>query len=321
MIGCFQFHSLKQELLILLIVDYNSKLLSFVDGEIIMENLVCYKTLPVWNVKTLPQMFCEQHNTQVGTWAKLTIIAGYLDFELLTEQGEVLTRDHYDIQHQPPFIAPQQWHRIAEASDDLQCQLAFYCQPEDYTHKKYQMTKTHSEVISACHIVPVGKALDLGCGSGRNSLYLQLLGFDVDAVDKSELSINNLEQIINSEHLPRINADVYDINQANLQGEYDFIISTVVMMFLHSDRIADIIDNMQLVTKSGGYNLIVCAMSTEDYPCQVGFSFTFKEKELLHYYQNWDILKYNEDVGELHKTDIYGNRIKLRFATLLAKKR
>ena len=93
------------------------------------------------------------------------------------------------------------------------------------------------------------------------------------------------------------------------------------MMFLQSDRIADIIDNMQLVTKSGGYNLIVCAMSTEDYPCQLGFSFTFKEKELLHYYQNWDILKYNEDVGELHKTDIYGNRIKLRFATLLAKKR
>jgi len=61
--------------------------------------------------------------------------------------------------------------------------------------------------------------------------------------------------------------------------------------------------------------------STDDFPCAVGFSFTFKENKLRNYYQHWDILKYNEDVGELHKTDINSNRIKLRFATLLAKKR
>lgn len=143
----------------------------------------------------------------------------------------------------------------------------------------------------------------------------------MNAVDKSELSIGNLNQIINDENLKHINAKVYDINQANLEGEYDFVLSTVVMMFLQPERIPEIIDNMQKLTKSGGYNLIVSAMSTSDYPCSVGFSFTFKENELREYYQDWDILKYNENVGELHKTDSQGNRIKLRFATLLAKKR
>ncbi|MCO6544924.1 MAG: SAM-dependent methyltransferase TehB [Gilliamella sp.] len=183
------------------------------------------------------------------------------------------------------------------------------------------MTKTHSEVISATKIIQTGKALDLGCGSGRNSLYLQLQGFDVTAIDKSELSIENLQKIINDDNLKHINAMVYDINQANLPGEYDFIFSTVVMMFLQPERIPAIINNMQKMTKSGGYNLIVTAMSTSDYPCSVGFSFTFKENELHQYYQDWEILKYNEDIGQLHKTDIHGNRIKLRFATLLAKKR
>lgn len=284
-------------------------------------DLVCYKTLPIWDAKTLPDLFREKHNTQLGTWAKLNIIKGNVNFHMLTEQGDVISQYVFDVEHQPPFIEPQQWHRIAQVSDDLQCQLAFYCQPEDYTQKKYQMTKTHSDVLDACQIIQAGKALDLGCGSGRNSLYLQLLGFDVDAVDKSEMSISNLQEIIANDHLSHINASIYDINQANLKGNYDLIISTVVMMFLQPDRIPDIIHNMQSITKTGGYNLIVCAMSTDDFPCTVGFSFTFKENELLNYYQNWDILKYNEDVGELHKTDIHGNRIKLRFTTLLAKKR
>ena len=312
---------LLKKLLFWLILDYNSQLLGdFING-IEMKNLVCYKTLPIWDVNTLPTLFREKHNTQIGTWAKLNIIKGYVNFDMLTEQGDIISQHIFDVDHQPPFILPQQWHRIAQVSDDLQCQLAFYCQLEDYTQKKYQMTKTHSDVLDVCQIIQAGKALDLGCGSGRNSLFLQLLGFDVDAVDKSEMSISNLQQIIANDDLSHIKASIYDINQANLKGNYDLIISTVVMMFLQPDRIPDIIDNMQTITKTGGYNLIVCAMSTYDFPCSVGFSFTFKENELRNYYQDWDILKYNEDVGELHKTDINGNRIKLRFVTLLAKKR
>lgn len=250
------------------------------------KDLVCYKTLPVWDAKTLPDLFRQKHNTQLGTWAKLNIIKGYINFDMLTEQGDIVSQYVFDVEHQPPFIEPQQWHRIAQVSDDLQCQLAFYCQPEDYSQKKYQMTKTHSDVLEVCQIIQAGKALDLGCGSGRNSLYLQLLGFDVDAVDKSEMSISNLQEIIANDHLSHINASIYDINQANLKGNYDLIISTVVMMFLQPDRIPDIIHNMQSITKTGGYNLIVCAMSTDDFPCTVGFSFTFKENELLNYYQN-----------------------------------
>ncbi|VTP68670.1 Tellurite resistance protein TehB [Leclercia adecarboxylata] len=91
-------------------------------------------------------------------------------------------------------------------------------------------------------------------------------------------------------------------------------------MFLQAETIPGLIDNMQRCTKPGGYNLIVAAMNTEDYPCNVGFPFAFKNRELSGYYAGWEQLKYNEDVGELHRTDAQGNRIKLRFATLLARK-
>lgn len=288
-----------------------------------MENLICYKQMPVWTRNTLPQMFQEKHNTKVGTWAKLTLLKGSLKFYELTEEGEVISESLFDAEHQPPFVEPQVWHRVEAASDDLECQLAFYCTAEDFYAKKYNLTTTHSEVINAVNYVKGGKALDLGCGRGRNSLYLNLLGFDVTAVDHNQESIDFLNYVIEKEALTKIDTAVYDINQANIgteNAEYDFIVSTVVMMFLNRERIPAIIENMQKNTKVGGYNLIVCAMSTEDYPCPMPFSFTFSEGELANYYQDWELVKYNEDLGHLHKTDANGNRIQLRFATMLAKR-
>lgn len=191
---------------------------------------------------------------------------------------------------------------------------------ESYYSEKYGLTATHSDVLNAATIVPPGKTLDLGCGNGRNSLYLNQKGFEVTAWDKNPMSIGNLQQIIAAEGLKDITTDIVNLNELQFDGEYDFILSTVVMMFLERDTIPGLIDNMQRCTKKGGYNLIVAAMDTEDFPCNVGFPFAFKESELSNYYQGWELIKYNEDVGQLHKTDENGNRIKLRFATMLARK-
>lgn len=191
---------------------------------------------------------------------------------------------------------------------------------EDYYTEKYGLTRTHSEIINAAKYVRPGKALDLGCGSGRNSLYLNLKGFDVTGWDHNAMSVAKVNEIIAAESLQNIAMSEADLNSHRFSGEYDFIFSTVVMMFLERGSIPHIIEDMHAATKSGGYNLIVAAMDSPDYPCPLPFPFTFKPEELRHYYEGWEIVKYNEDVGELHKRDEDGNRYKLRFATLLAKK-
>lgn len=191
---------------------------------------------------------------------------------------------------------------------------------EHYFTEKYDLTRTHSEVLDAVRVVKPGKTLDLGCGNGRNSLYLAANGFDVTAWDKNPISIKNVERIKAAEGLENLQTNVVDLNALRFDGEYDFILSTVVLMFLEANTIPGLIANMQRCTKPGGYNLIVAAMDTADYPCTVGFPFAFREGELRDYYAGWEQLKYNEDVGELHRTDANGNRIKLRFATLLARK-
>ncbi len=191
---------------------------------------------------------------------------------------------------------------------------------ENYFTEKYGLTRTHSEVLAAATLIPPGNTLDLGCGNGRNSLYLAANGYSVTAWDKNPMSIANIERIKAAEGLTHLEIATVDLNALSFEGEYDFILSTVVMMFLEPQTIPGLIANMQRTTVPGGYNLIVAAMDTDDFPCTVGFPFAFKTGELAEYYSGWEVVKYNEDVGELHRTDANGNRIKLRFATLLARK-
>ena len=131
------------------------------------EELVVYKRMPVWQHDTVPGGFLKRHNTKEGTWAQLKILRGSLQFALMDEHGNVTAEATYDTEHQPPRIEPQAWHQIVSMSPDIQCQLDFLCRPADYFTKKYDMTATHSEVVEAAEQVPVGRALDIGCGGGN----------------------------------------------------------------------------------------------------------------------------------------------------------
>ena len=181
-------------------------------------------------------------------------------------------------------------------------------------NSRYGLNPAHSEVVEACKIIKPCDALDMGCSNGRNAVYLSQLGFNVTAIDANPGAVDMLKSIINEEGMTNIKTQVYDINQASLSENYGFIACTVTLMFMDPARVDAIIGNMQARTLPGGYNLIVCAMSTENHPCPVNFPFTLAEGKLRDAYQGWELIKYNEDVGTMH------NGAKLQFATMLAKK-
>ena len=286
-----------------------------------MQQLICYKELPVWTQQSIPQGFKNPHNTKAGTWAKLTVLQGEVNFAMLDESGKVLSEHVFSPEQQPPFIEPQVWHKIVSASEDVQCQLRFYCLPQEYFTKKYQLSPTHSEILAAMPYLQGGRALDVGCGQGRNALYLSQHGFEVDAWDVNPHSLQKLQEVIAAEGIKNIHVQQRDLNaDQSIGGKYDFICCTVVMMFLQAKTVRPLIAQMQQATEINGFNLIVCAMDTDDIPAQPDFPFTFKEGELSALYEGWNIVKYNENIGELHRVDAEGNRIKQHFATLWAQR-
>lgn len=105
-----------------------------------MTKLIQYKTMPEWTADTLPKGFRNKHNTKAGTWAKLTILAGKLQYDALDADGNILESFVFDKDSDIPFVEPQAWHKVTPLSDDLRCQLSFYCRPEDYYAKKHKTT-------------------------------------------------------------------------------------------------------------------------------------------------------------------------------------
>ncbi len=178
----------------------------------------------------------------------------------------------------------------------------------------YGLNPAHSEVVEACKTIKPCDTLDMGCSSGRNAVYLSQLGFNVTAIDNNTGAIDMIQSISAEQQIQNIKAQVYDINNANLAEDYGFISCTVTLMFVDPSRVEAIITDMQKHTLPGGYNLIVCAMNTEETPCPVRFPFTLKEGQLRDAYDGWELIKYNEDVGTMH------NGAKLQFATMLARK-
>ncbi len=68
-------------------------------------------------------------------------------------------------------------------------------------------------------LAAVGKALDIACGNGRNSVFLAEKGFTVDAVDISTVATNHLR----GQH-PNINVICTDIDTWEIpQNQYDII--------------------------------------------------------------------------------------------------
>lgn len=76
-------------------------------------------------------------------------------------------------------------------------------------------------LLAYLHPKPHGKILDLACGKGRHSVYLNEKGYDVTGIDLSEHSIAYAKQFENK----RLHFAVHDMREVYQPETFDFILN------------------------------------------------------------------------------------------------
>lgn len=150
----------------------------------------------------------------------------------------------------------------------------------------------------------IGQAIDIACGTGRNTHFLVDKGFMVDAVDISDYALSRVKK---SATINKIDADLDKYNMA--PNKYDLIVN---INYLNRRLVSQMKDAL----KAGGVVIFeTFILAHGDYKHEtMNLDYLLRKNELLHSFIGLDIIYYEE------KDDINLRGEKVRIASLVAKK-
>lgn len=136
------------------------------------------------------------------------------------------------------------------------------------------------------------RALDVASGSGRNALYLAALGFCVDAVDISDVAIEQLCSVARERELS-LHAQARNLENEPLpEGPYDVVVN---MNYLQRDLFGP----LARALRPGGLLLFetFAAAHLEELGKRVSPDYVLKPNELLRAFTDLHVRRYAEGVA------------------------
>ncbi|MFF7376379.1 class I SAM-dependent methyltransferase [Streptomyces massasporeus] len=106
-----------------------------------------------------------------------------------------------------------------------------------------------------------GRALDLGCGPGRNALYLAERGFDVDAVDLSSTAVDwarERARATGTENVRFHRGDAFALAGGDLTGPYDLVYDSGCFHHLPPHRRVSYLALLEQLLAPGGLFGLTC---------------------------------------------------------------
>lgn len=138
------------------------------------------------------------------------------------------------------------------------------------------------ELISLCPPSCEKKVLDIGCGEGKDAVYMASKGYKVTAFDLTENGIRKTIRLA-KENGVEINAYVDDINTFETDEQFDIVYSTGTIQYLFDENKKLFFEKISRITRKNGF---------------VFFN-VFVEKPFLGLPPDWDIEEKMWRSGEL----------------------
>ena len=144
-----------------------------------------------------------------------------------------------------------------------------------------------------------GTVLDVGCGEGRNSIFLAEKGFAVDAFDISEAGVEKAMRIASTRG-DNVNFMYCDLVNFRFEKKYDVILSHGVLHLCEKADRNIFIEQVKKNTIAGGYNAIgIFTNRLPATPDNAPFTKSlFDVGELPLCYRDWEIIHHLEGVFE-----------------------
>jgi tellurite methyltransferase len=155
-----------------------------------------------------------------------------------------------------------------------------------------------------------GRALDVGCGDGRNSIFLARKGYAVDAFDLSKVAVSKLQKASSGLGLS-IRCTVQDARAFHFPTScYDLIVASTILDHIGESELRPVVEGLKQSLKPNGY-VCVTVFNTSDPGNAINsdrsseFSYMvkhyFRPNELLTLFLDFLILYYWEGVEKDRK--------------------
>jgi SAM-dependent methyltransferase len=132
-------------------------------------------------------------------------------------------------------------------------------------------------------LIAPGRALDLGCGAGRNALYLASRGFEVDAVDLSPVAVAWGRERVSEAGLDVrfLCDDVFSLPSGGLNGPYDLVVDSGCFHHLPPHRRVSYLALLDRVLAPGGHLALTSfAAGEEGMGSELPDADLYREREL-----------------------------------------
>ena len=156
------------------------------------------------------------------------------------------------------------------------------------------------ELIALCPPSVGKKVLDIGCGEGKDAVYMATKGYDVTAFDLTENGIRKALRLA-KENGVKINAYVDDINVFETSEKYDIIYSSGTIQYLFEENKKGFFDKLEKITNKNGFvffNVFVEKPFLELPPDWDKEEKMWKPGELFSYLPNWKFHRIDEVIFE-----------------------
>lgn len=149
------------------------------------------------------------------------------------------------------------------------------------------------------------RVLDVGCGEGKDAVFMARCGYDVTAFDVAQAGVEKAKRLADKANV-FIDAFVADVNEYRPGEEYDVVFSSGVLHYIRPQLRAEIFESYKAHTAPGGLHAMNVFVQKPFIapPPEKEDSYGWKSGELFTLYHDWRLEHVEEKIFDCDSSGV-----------------